>query len=219
MNVDKRIKYLHWLFFLIGFVFCIVGLYMFTSMNRVKDIGVEVEAVIADIVSDSNVYVKYTYDGVDYHNRLSYYSSSMYEGADIVIYIDPENPRDILSSPKLDLLLCIIFSGVGSVMLIVDIGLMIKAIKKAKRYENLLNTGTRYEAEIVSVDINTYFSLNNVHPLFILCQAEINDEIHNFRSDDSFRLGNLVEDKHIVNVYVNPNDMNDYYVDIREFEY
>ena len=95
---------------LVGVIFGIVGLCMLVGglfwlvnerdfLERAEIIDAEITRIYTSVDSDGDrshsVYVEYVYRGVSYSERLSEYSSSMTEGKEIQLYIDPENPTRI----------------------------------------------------------------------------------------------------------------------------
>ena len=90
------------LFFgLIGVGLIIGGFIYMGSSLRFQSIAVEVSGTITNITTrvDSDgdthhtVLVSYSYGGRDFDNvHLSFYSSSMYEGKEIPLLVDPGNP-------------------------------------------------------------------------------------------------------------------------------
>ena len=88
----------------VGLFFLIAGIITMQSGRRFQEMGEEIQAEITDILKyrDSRgknryeVYVDYIYDGKSYRNiRLNSYSGGMYEGKEIAILCDPENPEHI----------------------------------------------------------------------------------------------------------------------------
>ena len=95
------------LFFgLIGVGLIIGGFIYMSSSLRFQSIAVEVSGTITNITTrvDSDgdthhtVLVSYSYGGRDFDNvHLSFYSSSMYEGKEIPLLVDPGNPGHMTS--------------------------------------------------------------------------------------------------------------------------
>ena len=95
------------LFAVIGFIFIIVGIIWLVSGRKFVQSAVKVSAVISEIESyrdsDENVnyrvYVNYSYGGQRYEDiRLNEYSSSMYEGKEIQVMLDPDNPKKLMTN-------------------------------------------------------------------------------------------------------------------------
>ena len=122
---ENKLENLIWIIFAsIGAIFVIIGLVVFGNIfnyaNKVDTVG-----TITEISSYRNtnhnrnheVYVSYTVEGKEYESILNSYSSSFYEGKEIKIYYDKDNPSKI-GVKSLDLLF-LIFPGIGLIFLII----------------------------------------------------------------------------------------------------
>ena len=141
---ENKLENLIWIILAsIGAIFVIIGLVVFGSVfnyeNKVDSVG-----TITEILSyrstnhniNHEVYVSYTVEGKEYKSRLNSYSSSFYEGKEIDIYYDKDNPNKI-GVKSLDLLF-LIFPGIGLIFLIIGgTGILVKINKKkSKKMEN-----------------------------------------------------------------------------------
>ena len=134
---ENKLENLIWIIFAsIGAIFVIIGLVVFGNIfnyaNKVDTVG-----TITEISSYRNtnhnrnheVYVSYTVEGKEYESILNSYSSSFYEGTEIKIYYDKDNPSKI-GVKSLDLLF-LIFPGIGLIFLIIGgTGILVKINKR-----------------------------------------------------------------------------------------
>lgn len=215
-------------FDMIGILFTFIGVIAFTVISviivneqKLRKNGKEIEAVISSIESyrDSDgdinheVYVEYSVDGNYYNNRISFYSTSMYEGKSIKIIYDLNNPNHIISKDGMTFIyimfiLPVVFLSIGLVFLIRMIK-RIKLRKKLKRPENYV------EANIEKIEMDMHYTVNGVHPYRIYCSYNgnlfISDHIY---EEEKFAIERNNVTK--IPVYVNHSNPKEYYVDIKK---
>ena len=211
------------IFFAVGLGLLVGSFFLFKSAIDFKKIADEISAKIIRIEDyyDSDdelhhrVYVSYSYNGTVYDNvPINFYSSSMFEGKEIKLLCDPENPKRLRESSVVDiaglmlLIMGIIFSLVGGVPIVAG-------IKKNIQSKQLLKTGYVLHAVVDRVDFNTSYSVNGRHPYVIYCNYhdEYKDITYLFKSDNLwtdplpiFPPGSDIE------VMVNPKDYSQYHV-------
>ncbi len=123
--------------FIIGGIFAFIGVALLAgaafamvySNNIIKNCD-SVEAEItkideyntgADSGSSHEVYVSYRYEGTDYNDvRISYYSSSMYKGKEMTVYVDKDNPYKI-HIRQASTLVAAILGGIGGVFALMGV--------------------------------------------------------------------------------------------------
>ena len=174
---ENKIENLIWTIFAsIGAIFVIIGLAVFGSIfnyeNKVDTVGTITG--ISSYYSGTNhnrnheVYVSYTVDGKEYESRLNSYSSSFYEGKEIDIYYDKDNPNKI-GVKSLDLLF-LIFPGIGLIFFIIGgTGILVK-INKRKSEKKLKENGELIYANYVETVLNTSYRVNGKCPYNIICE-------------------------------------------------
>ena len=221
---ENKLENLIWTIFAsIGAIFVIIGLVVFGSVfnyeNKVDSVG-----TITEILSyrstnhniNHEVYVSYTVEGKEYKSRLNSYSSSFYEGKEIDIYYDKDNPNKI-GVKSLDLLF-LIFPGIGLIFLIIGgTGILVK-INKKKSEENLKENGKLIYANYVETVLNTSYRVNGKCPYNIIC--EWNDTLDNkkyiFKSKNIWiNPEKIIKEKDIkqFTVYID-NDRKKYVIDV-----
>lgn len=215
------------IFTLTGIGLLIGGIFLLKGAVEFREKGEEVTARIIRIEdyydSDNdlnhNVYVTYTYNGKVYDNvRIHFYNSGMFEGKEITLLCDPENPQYTVSTSIFNsagfmlIFMGIIFSAVGVIPFTIT---MMKKYKAKK----LLQNGKVLYAIVELVDLNTGYTVNGKHPYVIYCtyKDEYNDVLYRFKSDNLwtdpspiFPMGSIIE------VLVDPNDYSKYYVKAEE---
>ena len=173
---ENKLENLIWIIFAsIGAIFVIIGLVVFGNIfnyaNKVDTVG-----TITEISSYRNtnhnrnheVYVSYTVEGKEYESILNSYSSSFYEGKEIKIYYDKDNPSKI-GVKSLDLLF-LIFPGIGLIFLIIGgTGILVK-INKRKLEKRLKENGELIYANYVETVLNTSYRVNGKCPYNIICE-------------------------------------------------
>ena len=178
---------------------------------------------ITSIVSTSNdtpdVYVTYNVDGKRYTSVMSGYSSTFYEGKKIDIYYMKNDPN-IIGNKKLELLI-LLFPFVGLIFLLIGGINIFKIISNKKKKERLIKTGTIIEATYIETNTNFNLRVLGRNPSNIICEYDdpISKNTYRFKSERLWYDPSLyISDCEIetFTVYVNKNDMKDYYVDIEE---
>lgn len=221
---ENKLENLIWIIFAsIGAIFVIIGLVVFGNIfnyaNKVDTVG-----TITEISSYRNtnhnrnheVYVSYTVEGKEYESILNSYSSSFYEGKEIKIYYDKDNPSKI-GVKSLDLLF-LIFPGIGLIFLIIGgTGILVK-INKRKLEKRLKENGELIYANYVETVLNTSYRVNGKCPYNIIC--EWNNPLDNnkyiFKSKNIWiNPENIIEEKNIKQfpVYID-NNKKKYTIDI-----
>lgn len=169
---------------LIGFIFVVIGLTImaagaavFIKTNAFVDEAVEVKGKVSridtriDLDGETNytAYVTYKYEGKEYKNiRLNEYSSSLYEGKAIELYLD----KDDFSNARLKsmvYLLAIIFAGIGIIFLIIGAVILIIGIKLKGKRKKLKESGVRIYAQVQGGFLDTTYTYKGRHPYRLEC--------------------------------------------------
>ncbi|MDD6812000.1 MAG: DUF3592 domain-containing protein [Lachnospiraceae bacterium] len=209
-------------FFTIGVLMLVIALVCaFFSWNT-KNTSEKVTGTITEIYNsrgerstgNSGITVEYSYHGQEYEGYISEYSSSMWVGKDITLYVNKEDPHQVrtvslLYLPTLILgCIAVPFSIIGGVFL-----LIVRKRKKRKQY--LLQNGRQVMAEVTGGRLNYNYAVNGRHPWKMECKYEdiYSGELYLFSSeniwiDPEFYIGQQVT------VYVDANNYRKYYVDV-----
>lgn len=221
----NRVENLAWLIFtIVGTVFVAIGIILFGSVfnytNKIETTGIITE-IWSSRDSDNNrnhkVYVSYVAEGNEYESTLNGYSSSFYEGKEIEIYYDKDNPNKI-GMKSLDLLF-LLFPGLGLISLIIGVtGISSKARGK-KSGKRLKENGELIYADYVETIINISYSVNGRHPYKIICEwtNPLDGEEYTFKSKNIWsNPEDIIEERNIKQfpVYIDKNNKKKYFVDI-----
>lgn len=143
-------------------MFCAVSVILLDWYAR-KDTYVAVQAVIVDIEAEGhgsrtqhNVIVAYEFEGERYESELGRYSSNMRRGDTVEIFCDPEDPREIMTSPWT---MVMIFGLLGTVTGGVGVGALAYELRKRGSAKRLIHSGSYVYAnfereESASVRVN-----------------------------------------------------------------
>lgn len=228
--MGKLIRVVFFLPFILGGIFAIImGIKTYKSDKEFFKEALPVEAHIDDIITKTktsgsgrkkkkttthDVFVSYTVNGVDYKGiEINEYSSSMSEGGTVVLYYNPDNPKEIKckevakSAPVVAIVVGAIFVIVGFVPVF--------AIKGPKTNKKLKNSGIKYTTNEFYYTEKTNVRYNGRCPLYVTCviRNPHTGAINEYRSDMAYPgldENNIRE----FDVYVDVNDANKGYVDV-----
>lgn len=185
-----------------------------TLLNEYREMG------IISKTSAIAIIIEYTVNGNRYMTELGYYSDEMYVGQDVIIYVNKNNPEDFIyaNGNKFGLYFCMI---VGVALLLVS-GIMLFINKYNSKCDSLLiKNGKMIFAEIIYADEDESRSSFEKHPFIFTCvykNEETNEEKY-FTSERVYCKNNgisYIGEK--VKIYVDPNNLNNYYIDVKDFE-
>ncbi len=217
------------IFVFVGISIMIGGVSQIIGANKSSDAYERITATVSDIQSmpDSDgdgytykVYVDYTYNGQQYSNiYLNMYSSDMYEGGDVKVMVDKNNPSRIkgeLGSFGGGMLIAFgaVFVLIPGIIMIVTIKGMIRGkdegsyIKKNGRQINAV------VEDIVAEPSSPYASVK-LYRVFCTYDDVGRNTIYRFVSDVVGEEVNMALSPGMtVPVFVNDRDCHDYYVDL-----
>lgn len=221
---DNKKETLMWIIFaIVGAIFVAVGLILFGSVfnsaNKVETTGIITRISLSGSPENESykVYVSYVVKGDEYESILNGYSSSFYEGKEVEIYYDKDNPNKI-GMKSLDLLILIV-PGIGLIFLIIGgTGILLKVSKK-KLEKRLKKDGKLIYADYDETIINTSYSINGRHPYKIICEwiNPVDNEEYMFKSRNIWiNPEDIIEERNIKQfpVYIDKNNKKKYVVDI-----
>ena len=215
------------IFALIGVIFILIGGIWLGSNLKFQEEAVSVSAEIVEIDTyrDSdgdrhhNVYVTYDHDGITYENvRLGEYSSSMYEGKEIEILCDPQNPGRIKTGLGI-YMGGAIFGFMGLTFVLIGIIPLLVSLNGKKKMRKLMANGQVLHAVVDEISWNTNIRVNGQNPYVIYCsyKDEYKDVIYRFKSTNLWTDPNLVfTPGSYIDVYVDVNDYSNYYVNAEQ---
>ena len=212
------------IFLVVGAIFSAVGITMALAdsgfRERAEEITAEITGISSYRASDGdrrhNVYVTYQYDGRVYEDiELNFYRSGMYEGQEIPLLCDPENPGHV-KSPGGMLLLEMVFLLIGILFMGIALEFIAVSRNKARRRKKILSSGKRLSAIVEQIAVNTSYVMNGRNPYQIYCyyRDEYKDVIYRFKSEDLWINPNVVlQPGDTIDVYVDGEDYSRYHVD------
>ena len=224
MEKNKKENLLWIIFTIVGAVFVIIGVAVsgnvFNYENKENTIG-----TITEIISrrrsnddkDYEVYVSYNVEGKEYESMLNGYSSNFYEGKEINIYYDKNDPNKI-GMKSLDLLF-LIFPGIGLIFFITG-GTVILIKNKNKKLEKYLKeNGDVIYADYVETIVNYSYSVNEKHPYKIICEWNnpTDNKRYTFKSKNIWtNPEGIIAERNIKQfpVYINRDNMDKYVIDM-----
>lgn len=224
MQKNKSVTITNILFAVIGSIFFSIGAFLVISTVTFKVNAEEVMALITDMIpyEDSEgdtsyeVEVEYEYEGFTFSAVLDTYSSGMREGKWIPIYVNKDEPMEVVE-PGTNLGLGIGFVGMGLIAVLVSVIPVLNGRKAEKKLEKLRTSGVRLRATIDEITLNEHIAVNGQHPYIIWCSYV--DEFSGARFE--FKSKNIWEDVEslcdvggYIDVWVKADDYLEYVVDV-----
>ena len=226
MKYIKTEKILFFVFLIMGLAFLITGIaicFNIFNYDNKEMTTARIVAIITDRDYDGDVshdtIVSYTVDGREYESNLNAYSGTYYEGKDIEIYYDKNNPLQI--STKTKDLLFLMFPGFGLIFFCVGAIPLIISEKKKLLNKRLVNEGTRINTTFVEAELNTSYHVNGNNPYRIICEWNnpSDGKKYLFKSENIWFDPNETISENNMNtfpVYVDMEDMKKYYIDVSD---
>ena len=226
LKKERSVKFVKIVLLIMGIIFFLVGLIIgIITITNYQNAEV-VNATIIDILysrsgdddTTRTFLVKFIYNNQEYTKETSFYSSFYHIGDTIKLYINNGNVNKIWSL-KMNVIMSTIFGTIGLIMLVICIALLIKQINNKKLKDYLRNNGSLIQAKIVKIEMNTHYSINDMHPFNIILEYEdrFSNEKYTFKSvniwdDPSF----IIKENNIeyLNVYIDNKNKKKYYIDL-----
>jgi hypothetical protein len=166
------------------------------------------------------IIITFEFDNKEYTTELGYYSNEIKIGSTVTIYLNKDNPLDVIydGANNFGLYFCMI---VGTVMLVGS--LIFFFIDNYNNKCNILlkDKGKLIQAEIIYADIEENKSSFNKHPYIFTCvyfDEDKQEQVY-FTSESIYcknRGDSYIGKK--VDVFVDANDYNNYLIDSKLFE-
>lgn len=224
MKTNKLPYIIFSIFAVAGLGMLIGGAALLVHGQSFQQSAAEVYATISHITEyqdrDGDIHhqvtVSYVVNQKPYSVSLSEYSSNMYEGKEILILYDPQNPGHVMTKTGLYLVPAILL-GMGIIFFLVGILPLLVSMRKKSSAKKLLATGQTLYATVEEITLNTNYSVNGRHPYILLCtyKDDYQDKIYRFKSDNLWTnpepvlaLGSPIR------IVVDRNDYRKYHVDV-----
>ena len=218
---NPAISLIFLIFALVGYGMLIGGFVVMVKGHQFQQTAVEVPGTISKVLtrqdSDGDVHhtvlVSYSYHGQSFDNvSLGFYSSGMYEGKDITLLVDPQNPGH-MSTKSRDTFTYVMLLAMGAGFAAVGTIPLIISLAGARKRKKLMATGRQLHAVVEYTDVNRSVSYNGRHPYIVYCtyQDPSTDVTYRFKSknlipDPGYAPGDPIE------VFVDPEDYSNYVV-------
>lgn len=211
------------LFGCIGVLILVIGFYQLNKTTTFNKTAVSTTATITDIQTYTSkddthhrVFVEYEFEGKTYENiQLNGYTSSMHEGKEITIYLDPDAPTDARVK-SMEILSTVILFLMGIVFFLVGFLNIFSQLKAARRKKHLLSNGKVLCATVDNIYLNTSYKVNGRSPFIVECKYldENTNTTYRFKSGNLWsNPNNFLEIGGPINVYVDYEDYSKHYVD------
>ena len=215
-------------FVIAGLLFLVIFIFIVVENNNFMETAKETTAVVTEVRkervrrngkyrTDYDVYVYYEVDGVAYNQEINGGNASMKKGQKLVVYYNPENPRDVRSGGGSG----IKYFGVVFSLAFTVIGVLVGIVPavKANKLKKLKETGNQTTAMITDIVIDKSIRINKRYPNKAICEEvdPVTNEKYLYSSDGvmgdiSYLQGQLVT------VYYDPYDKSRYYVDLESVD-
>lgn len=225
MKKDRFLYIFFGIFGVVGVILIIASICVTVSGMKFNETAVEITGTIANIESYRDpdgdrhyqVYVDYDYQGQEFTDvPLHTYSSNMYEGKEIALKVDPENPGKVKTLHS-NMIIGIILVGMGAIFALVGIIPIVIGIRKAAKKKELMQQGRYIYATVERVDLNYNYAVNGSHPFVVYCnyQDEYSGVLYKFKSDNIWTDPYpILQQGSQIRVFVNGTDYSQYHVDV-----
>jgi hypothetical protein len=224
MKVNQGVSIVTFIFIVISLISIGVMVFLAFRLSWIKNEMVEVESTIISISRFDNdnhlVMIEYVYDNIVYIDRYHIYSSTMQEGDIINIYVDPNFPEinyqpDIFFYFVFPGIFALVFGGIGFAGLF-------SWIRKKQLKTKYMTSGKKVVATIVDMKTNYQIRMttgrHHSYRSHFICK--VTDEYLGTEQVFKSRSFWLPSGHGIqtgiskVDVYIDINDKNNYFVDI-----
>lgn len=178
------------------------------------------EAGIIDEHTAVAIIINYDHNGNDITKELGYYSKDIRINQIITLYVNPKDSKDYIMQGKNEFSIYFCFI-IGGILLVASAVLLYIDRHNSKFEKQLKEKGIIYEAEVLYADEDGRHKSFDRYPYIFTCvykDPESKEETY-FTSDSIFsRNKGTTYIGQKVKVYVDPEDMTNYYVDPEVFE-
>ncbi len=202
---------------------------LFLKSNSINPGWIKVYGQVVSVSTDnsngSTTYapvVQYQVNGQSY-KVISNSSSSNYPtiGSQKQVAYDPQQPQDskiVAGVGTKSILYLLIIIGV--LFIVIGPFAFIRSLRRSKDINNLKQTGQKIQGIITDISGNTYNNQNNTYRI-VVSATNSSGNVQSYTSDPLYSVGGLLmvdfrNNPIPIDVYINPANPNDYYVDISE---
>ena len=167
------------IFRLLGIIFLCIGLFIAsigvivfafigTRSNRIRTDRDPVTAVIVDITRhhtgsgniNNRVYIEYEVSGITITAPLRWWSSSMFVGQPVQIFVSQDNPRDFVSDSPVGTWVALPIFLPGFIFIVLGASFLMYESRRKKRRQWLLEYGTPVWADVQGTEDNWSVHIN-----------------------------------------------------------
>lgn len=227
MKQNKTEYFIYSAFIIMGIIVLAVALYIFNTSITSREDRIETTGIITkiEIYRDRNnetyhnVFVSYSVNGKGYVSELDVWVSGFYEGKEIKIYYDKNDPTKIGSTASDFMMIFLLI--LPTIFIIIGLVGIIKKINNYKKKKILKQTGDVVYANYIETRINYGYSVNRRHPYNIICEwyNPSDSKKYIFKSDNLwYNPENIINERNIKTfpVYINRENIEEYVVDIEQ---
>lgn len=227
-NADKDVMSIVVFMSIIAIALIIGGIFLIIRNSHFKERAVKVTGKIVEKNTErywdssddeyrtrTTIYVSFELDGKQYDYVRLGENTKKGEGDRITLYVDKDDPSNISTSTKPVAGITLICMGVF--VLCMTVPTIISILRKRGRAKNLLEQGVVISATVEAVDYDTSLTVNGKNPYQIICSYvdESTGKRYTFKSDSVWEnINEVLNPGDLVRVYVQPNDYNQYHVDV-----
>jgi len=228
MHKNKALNLMNIIFLGIGILIMSIGIIWIGYVLYFASNADEVDALITELTRyktyDSegeveykyDICVEYVYEGYKHEVELDTYSSNMAEGREVTLWVNRDDPRDVMVK-NVDFLFGLIPFGIGLVFALVGGIPMIVGRASKRKNESLKVNGKRLSATIDEIAVNYNLSVNNRHPYRIFCsyKDEYTGTLYRFKSENIWQDPHLIcNEGDYIDVWADEKDYRKYFVDV-----
>lgn len=221
------------IFLAVGMIMLIVSLVLYYNSKRFEATAVKTSGTVVDLIAKSSgrssgtMYspvVTYTDANGTRHRYIANFSSNppgYTIGETIAVYYDPKNPDRPHLAGWGEYIGVMVTSFIGLVFSLIGGCYHILRKLKRRRSEQLKQSGVLIRADFVSVEVNTFVSVNRRNPFFIRCEWKDPLTGKTLRFDSGAIWSDptrAIDPNKKIDVYMDQHNSRRYYVDISLFE-
>lgn len=218
-------------FMLFGLVFAGIGGWFYWSDRELANSGTHTQGTVVDLQSSRNSDGDMTYKPVvefsdrngtrfQFVERIASSPPSFSRGEKVDLIYDPEDPENaMIDSFTTRYLFPLVFGGFGLLAALIGGWLMLSFVRRRRVIAELKQTGLRIQASFTQCYLDTSVKINGRSPYRVAVQAThpATGRLTSFTSDPIWLdLSEVLKDRDVP-VIVDPQDPDDYYVDLSEW--
>jgi len=218
--LNRIFKILGVTFLIIGTVFIVTGSVVYGVLtvrrNNIINDSFPTTAIVASTyrwaggTTRDQIWVRYEVDGIEYDSQLSFWSSSMFVGQELDIYVRNDNHERFITDISFKWISLVVGLPIGIVFAAIGAGFMYHISKQRKNHRWLLDYGHPIIATVEGFDKNFAVRINGRPTTVVVATFENMEFVSNPLSNNELK---LIGDK--VKVFVDPENSDNYTFDFK----